>query len=58
MHEDVYRDCLQCEYHKVMCAIDLSLKEPPRTIYGRKLVIDNKLKEDEWLVQTPRLYHR
>ena len=55
MHQSVFNDCINCEYHEVNSAFNLSPSLYPRHMFNYKLVIDNKLDENEWLIQNPRV---
>ncbi len=55
MHQSVFNDCMNCDYNEVNSAFDLNPSLYPRHMFNYQLVIDNKLDESEWRIQSPRI---
>jgi len=56
MHPSVLGDCIDCDYHEVITAFNMTPQRPsPTKMFNYRLVVDFDFDEGEWYVQTPRV---
>jgi len=57
MHPSVFNECMNCDYHEVESAFNLSPSLNPNSTFNYRLVIDYDFDENEWKIQSPRFKH-